>query len=149
MPRFGWIGIRIALIAVVAIGGLLFRDRLTGGAADLAVGDCFDMPAGAAEVDDVQHHPCNEAHTSEVVFVGDMPASDIYPTDEAFVGFVERQCIPAFNTYTGLDFATDQAVDMGYLTPTAEGWGGGDREMICYALRVDGTTVSQSFKNVR
>lgn len=80
---------------------------------------------------------------------GDMPASDTYPTDDQFISCVEAQCIPAFNTYTGLDFATDQAVDMGYLTPTAEGWGGADHEMICYALRVDGTSVSQSLKNAR
>jgi hypothetical protein len=32
VPRIVVIGIRIAIIAAVAIGGLLFRDRLTGGA---------------------------------------------------------------------------------------------------------------------
>lgn len=149
MPRFALIGIRIAIVGAVIIGGLLFRDRLSGGASDLAVGDCFDMPNGLTEVEDVQHHPCNEAHTSEVVYVGDMPASDTYPSDSQFVSFVEAQCIPAFNGYTGLDYLTDQVIDMGYLTPTLEGWGGGDHELICYAIRVDGSTVSQSLKGAR
>jgi hypothetical protein len=72
--------------------------------------------------------------------------SDAYPSDAAFISFVQASCVPAFNTYTGLDFSVLEAVDMGYLTPTTEGWAGGDHEMICYAIRVDGTAVSQSFK---
>ena len=144
----GWI-FRIGIIAVIAVGAFLFRDRLSGSAADLKVGDCFDVPAADVDIEDVQHHPCNEAHTSEVVHVGDMPASDTYPSDSQFVSFVEAQCIPAFNGYTGLDYLTDQVIDMGYLTPTLEGWGGGDHELICYAIRVDGSTVSQSLKGAR
>ena len=34
----GWV-IRIAIIAVIVIGGLIFRDRLSGSANDLKVGD--------------------------------------------------------------------------------------------------------------
>ena len=146
MPRFALFGVRIVIIAVVAVGGLLFRDRLTGGASDLAVGDCFDEPATTGEVRDVQHHPCTESHTSEVVFVGDMPASSAYPTDAQFVAYIRASCVPAFNTYTGLDFDVLEAVDMGYLTPTAEGWAKDDHEVICYAIRSDGALVSQSFK---
>ncbi|HEX5148413.1 MAG TPA: septum formation family protein [Candidatus Limnocylindrales bacterium] len=141
--------IRIAIIGLIALGALVFRDRMSGGAADLAVGDCFDEPTILGEVNTVQHHPCNEPHTSEVVFVGDMPASETYPSDEAFMAFFNASCVQAFNTYTGLDFAVLEAVDMGILTPTTKGWSGGDREVICYAIRVDGTAVSQSFKAAR
>lgn len=140
--------IRIASIGLIALGALVFRDRISGGAADLAVGDCFDEPTRLGEVKEVQHHPCTESHTSEVVFVGDMQASETYPTDGAFIAFVQASCVPAFNTYTGLDFNALEAVDLGFLTPTTEGWSGGDREMICYAIRVDGAPVSQSFKAV-
>jgi hypothetical protein len=35
---------------------------------------------------------------------------------------------------------------MGYFVPTTESWASGDRGLICYAVRVDGTTVSQSLK---
>jgi hypothetical protein len=146
VPRFALLGVRIAIIAVVGLGGLLFRDRLTGDASDLAVGDCFDEPVSLQEVKDVQHHPCTESHTSEVVFVGDMPASETYPTDAEFSAFAHANCVGAFNLYTGLDFAALEAVDMGILTPTAAGWSGGDHEMICYAIRVDGAFVSQSFR---
>jgi hypothetical protein len=144
--RFAGLAIRLAIIGVIALGGFIFRDRLMGGAGDLAVGDCFDEPVSLVEVKEVQHHPCTEPHTSEVVFVGDIPATDAYPSDEAFMSFVRASCIPAFNTYTGLDFNALEAVDMGILTPTADGWAGGDHEVVCYAVRVDGQQVSQSFR---
>jgi hypothetical protein len=60
-----WI-IRIAIIAVIAGGAYILRDRLTANAGDLKVGDCFDDPTGE-QVKDVQHHPCTESHTAEVV----------------------------------------------------------------------------------
>lgn len=147
--RFAGLAIRLAIIGAIALGGFIFRDRLMGGAGDLAVGDCFDEPASITElqeVKEVQHHPCTEPHTSEVVFVGDVTGTDAYPSDAAFMAFVRASCIPAFNAYTGLDFNALEAVDMGVLTPTAEGWAGGDHEVVCYAVRVDGQPVSQSFK---
>jgi Septum formation len=142
----GWI-IRIAIIAAIAIGAFVLRDRLSSNAGDLAVGDCFDEPAEATEVKDVQHHPCTEPHTSEVVFVGDIGGgNDAYPTETQFLDFVRDQCVPAFNTYTGLDFDTDTTLDMGYFYPLEEGWKSGDQEMICYVIRLDKTPTSQSIK---
>jgi hypothetical protein len=146
MSRFSGLIIRIALFAIVGIGLFLFRDRLSGGASDLAVGDCFDDPGVTTEVRDVQHHPCTEPHTSEVLYVGDMPASDAYPSDAQFRASVQAACVPAFKTYTGLDFATDPTFDLGYFIPTTDGWESGDRELICYAIRLDGAPVSQSIR---
>jgi hypothetical protein len=62
----GWI-VRFALIGVVAVGALIFRDRLSGSAGELKVGDCFDVPAVQTNIRDVQHHPCNESHTGVVM----------------------------------------------------------------------------------
>lgn len=140
----GWI-VRIAIIAAIAIGAFVLRDRLSSNAGDLAVGDCFDEPAGATEVEDVQHHPCTEPHTSEVVFVGDI-AADAYPSETEVADFVRDQCVPAFNSYTGLDFETDTTLDMGYFFPLEEGWRTGDHEVICYVIRLDKAPMSQSLK---
>ena len=63
-------GVRIAIIAIIIVGGFVLRDRLSSSAGDLKVGDCFDEPATGGEISDVQHHPCTEAHTAEVVFIG-------------------------------------------------------------------------------
>lgn len=143
----GW-GVRIAIIAIIAVGAFILRDRISGNAGDLAVGDCFDEPTNATEtVEDVQHHPCNEAHTAEVVFVGGMAgATDAYPSDDQFFDAILGQCVPAYNSYTGRDFETDTDYDLGYFVPTSEGWSGGDREIICYAYRPDGVPQTTSIR---
>ena len=142
----GWI-IRIAIIAAIAIGAFIFQDRMSSNAGDLAVGHCFDEPTGADEVKDVQRHPCNEAHTSEVIFVGDLPGSrDVYPSDADLTAYFEANCVPAFNAYTGRDYQSDTELDIGSFIPTEDGWEGGDREMTCYAVRIDGAPTAQSVK---
>ena len=143
----GWV-VRIAIIAVIAIGGFIFQDRLSSNAGDLAVGHCFDEPAAVEEVTDVQRHPCNEAHTSEVIFVGDLLGStEVYPSDEELGAYFDANCVPAFNAYTGRDYQSDTELDIGSFIPTEEGWKDGDREMTCYAIRVDGAATSQSVKS--
>jgi hypothetical protein len=143
----GW-GVRIGIIALIAVGAFVLRDRLSGSAGDLAVGDCFDEPTAQTEtVEDVQHHPCTDSHTAEVVFVGDVVgAAGAYPTDDQFVNAVRSQCVPAFNSYTGRNFDTDPDLDLAFFVPTEEGWGGGDHELICYAVRVDKAPSATSVK---
>lgn len=142
------IAIRVGIIAVVVVVGFILRPFIAGDAGNLAVGDCFDQPTTAGvTVEDVQHHPCTDAHTAEVVFVGNYtPATDTPPTDSAYRVFFEATCTPAFNAYTGLDFFNDPTYDMSAFTPTDEGWRSGDRKVICYAVRLDGATMAKSIK---
>jgi hypothetical protein len=142
----GWV-FRIGIIAVIAIGALVFRDRLSGNAGDLKVGDCFDEPVGQQEVGDVQHHPCNESHTAEVVYVGNMTGDDAtYPTDAGFDAFIETSCLPVWEAYTGKTYATDEILALGYFVPTAKGWGDGDRGITCYVSRGDGAAMTTSLR---
>ena len=143
------LAIRGGLIGAVLAGGLILRPFLTGNAGDLAVGDCFDPPAATVEtVEDVQHHPCTDPHGAEVFYVGEYPDGENveYPSDAAFDAHVEATCVPAFNTYTGLDYISDPTWDFGYFVPTAEGWDGGDHEVLCYAIRIDEAPTSVSIK---
>ena len=142
------LAVRVGIIAAIAIGAFVVRPFVTGDAGSLAVGDCFDVPATQEEtVKDVQHHPCTDAHGAEVVFVGDYaPATDTHPAEADVEGFVGNTCIPAFNSYTGLDFGTATDYDLGWFWPTAEGWQGGDHKIICYAIRVDEANFTQSIK---
>ena len=97
----GWI-FRIGIIAVIAIGAFIFRDRLSGSAGDLKVGECFDEPVGQQEISKVQHHPCTESHTAEVVFLGNMTGDDAtYPADAVFDAYIETSCLPVWEAYTG------------------------------------------------
>lgn len=140
------IAFRLGIVGLIAVGGLLLRPLLAGNAGDLKVGECFDEPATLEAVEDVQHHPCTDPHTSEVFLVMDVPDAASYPTDAAFEGMVQASCVPAFDTYTGLDFATDPDWTIGYFVPTPESWSSGDRGLICYTIRIDGAPTSASLK---
>lgn len=142
----GWI-FRIGIIAAVAFGALIFRDRLSSNAGELALGDCFDDPPGAVVITDVQHHPCTEAHTAEVIYVGTMTGDDAtYPSDVAIETFVGSTCLPAWTAYTGKDYQTEVVLGLGYYTPSREGWKDGDRGIVCYATRDDGAAMTTSVK---
>jgi hypothetical protein len=142
----GWI-IRIAIVGAIAVGALVFRDRLSGNAGELKLGDCFDDPAGASEVNDVQHHPCTEAHTAEVVYLGKMTgANEAYPADATVEQWVATSCVPAWSGYTGKDVETDPVLTLGWYQPTNAGWAKGDRDIICYAGRIDGASMTSSVK---
>lgn len=142
------IALRLGLLGALGIGGAVLSPYLMGSAADLAVGDCFDPPAQLVEVEEVQRHPCTEAHGAEVFYVADYPAADGagYPGDPAFEAHVRDVCVRAFDAYTGLDFQTDPTWTFGYFTPTDEGWSMGDHEISCYAERMDGATTSASIR---
>jgi hypothetical protein len=148
-PRrgFAWtsIAIRVGIIAAIAIGFLVFRDRLTGAAADLRVGDCFDVPGDVTEVDEVQHRPCSEAHDAEVVFVANYSGTS-YPVISGFDDYVVDNCIPAFEAYVGRSFEAATELDLSYFFPTLEGWGDGDREITCYLVSIDESKLARSMK---
>jgi hypothetical protein len=143
--------VRVLIIAAIAGGGFLLRDRLTGSAGDLQVGDCFTATE-AETVSDVQHHPCTEAHNAEVFFVGDYPAADnaALPPISAFESFVDTSCGPALISYLGGESAivadpTLMNLDLGYYHPIADGWSKGDREIICF-IASSTPTLTRSVK---
>jgi len=90
-------GVRIAIIAIIIVGGFVLRDRLSSSAGDLKVGDCFDEPASGGEISDVQHHPCTESHSAEVVFLGEMTGDNsTYPTDDQFDQYAATRIVEHF-----------------------------------------------------
>jgi hypothetical protein len=138
----------LLIVGVIAVGGFFFRDRLEGDAVDLRVGDCFDIPKTLEAVEDVQHHPCNEVHTAEVVGVADYPAGkdEAYPSESMLFAYAEDLCSRTFRDYTGLDPVNDAVMTWGYFYPGSEGWAEGDHEFACYLVRVDEGPMTQSFK---
>jgi len=140
--------IRVGIIAVIVVAAFIFRDFISGNASDLKVGDCFDQPSTVnTVVNDVQHHPCSDPHTAEVFFVADYdPASATYPTEDAFQSFVLDRCLGAFQSYTGRAWQDAQELDVQPFWPTEEGWGKGDKEVTCFAVRVDGGKITGSVK---
>jgi hypothetical protein len=148
MHMRGWI-IRIAIIAAIAGGAYLFRDRLSSNAGDLKVGDCFDQPTTATgTIKDVQHHPCTESHNSEVFFVGNHPAASGTPalTRDQILAFGASTCLPAYNAYTGTTLDAQGPIDFGVFYPLEAGWAKGERSMTCYLYRVDNAMTTTSLK---
>ena len=140
--------IRLGILALILAGGWLFRDRLSSGAADLAVGDCFDVPATKTSVKDVQHHPCGESHTGEVFAIVTHPAAKgAAPlATDALYAYLANTCGPLLTSYVGPVAAGSRLLDAGAFYPPDAGWNNGDRKITCYVYRVDGTATTSSAK---
>ena len=137
-----------AVVVVILVAYVVFRDQMSGSATELQVGDCFDVPAASTNINDVQHHPCGESHTGEVFFIGkDGSASGAsYPPQDAFQSDLEAQCAPAFAGYVGVsaDTSTAYAIEMFY--PDESTFGGGSRTLTCYLVTANGSPVAGSAK---
>jgi len=137
----------LVVVVVVAAGGFFFfRDRLSNDVTSLAVGECFDEPTVEEEIQDVQRQPCNEPHDAEVIANLTHPAAkgEPYPVVSGFDDYIEQNCVPAFESYTGADWDTDTTYTIGYFRPTLSGWGDGDRGFTCYLSRIDDQKMTSS-----
>lgn len=144
MSRFIW----IAIVLVVVVGGYLFRDRLSGNAGELKVGDCFDVPVAQENISDVQHHPCDESHTGEVMALTTHPAANGAPppSQAQLIDFLSTQCAAAFTQYTGVDANAQQVLDFGAFYPADSDWSDGDRGVTCYVYRIDEQPMTSSVR---
>ena len=142
-----WV-VRIAILVAIAGGGYLFRDRLSSSPTELAVGDCFDVPAVKTSVKDVQHHPCTERHTGEVFARVTHPAAkgEPPPGEQALFVYLGNTCGPLFTDFVGPVAAGVGQLDAGAFYPPDAGWNAGDRSITCYVYRVDGQPVTGSLK---
>lgn len=139
-------GLLLIVVGAVVVG-FLFRDRLTGKADDLRVGDCIELPT-AQEFGEIQHRPCTEPHEAEVYVVKDYAnGPESLPSMTALDAWVDEHCLgQAFTDYVGRTYDEAQEIGVGYFSPTASGWRDGDKEMVCYLAPVAGGTISFSYK---
>jgi hypothetical protein len=141
--------IGLIVAGAVGVGGFFLRDFTSGDVTDLKAGDCFDMPSVAVDViSEVQHHPCNESHTAEIVGVVDYPSADggSYPGREGLRAYATNRCVAFFVAYTGRDPFTDPDLTVGWMLPTEDGWDGGDHAISCHLFRVDEGPMTQSYR---
>jgi hypothetical protein len=140
--------IRRISIVVVVPALVIGCNMLPGAVTDLKTGDCFDMPASEGDVSGVQHRPCNEPHDAEVIHVLTHPAgsAEPYPVISGFDDYVVENCSPAFETYTGRDWDTDEELDLGYFHPTLSGRREGDRGFSCHVMLLDGQKLTASVR---
>jgi hypothetical protein len=134
----------LALVAAgcsmeVSIGADAARDPSAVDASDVVVGDCFDDPYGDTdewvEVDEVRLVPCDQPHDLEAFHRFELPDGD-FPGDDDMDRAVDEECIPAFEEFVGRSYE-DSELDLAFLTPTADSWTDGDREVVCSLYAMD------------
>ena len=131
------------MVAILAIVLWAVRDNVSAG--DLAVGTCFDVPGRDSDISTVTRHDCTAEHDAEVFHVADYTGST-YPISLSLERFIDESCLPAFATYVGEDYNTNEDLTIGYFYPSRSGWDDGDRTVSCYAARLDSAKLNQSVK---
>lgn len=156
------VGIRLAVLGAIVVIALVVAYVSNAGrdasgninkagdmkAADLQVGDCYDLPsdaAGASAVIENTHAvPCREAHHYEVFYRGEM-SGDSYPTDDERHAWARANCVPAFESYVG---TTVDATSLGFYLfyPDSAGWTQGDRGAQCSLADANDGVLTGSLK---
>ncbi len=119
----------VLVTAALFAGGCGFLGG--GNVFELSVGDCFDDTAdiSGGEVSDVPIVDCSEPHDNEVFHTFEVDDGE-YPGDDVLVAEAQERCVPAFEDYVGIDYASSR-LDVFPITPTEGSWDGGDREVVC------------------
>jgi hypothetical protein len=108
---------------------------------DLEVGTCFDdIDAGLNEVSEVPAVPCDGPHANEVFAVLEQPG-DEFPGEEEIRGLAEEGCFASFEDYVGAPIETSTLTPFP-VTPTAESWARGDRQVVCVLTSREPRTTS-------
>lgn len=95
-------------------------------------GECFDAPSGSLEgmTYDFDVVSCDGEHDGEVFAVVRMGGGS-YPGDKKVTATADDKCYALQDAYAMDGWAVPDDVDIYYVTPTAQSWSLGDREITC------------------
>jgi hypothetical protein len=114
---------------------------------DFEVGDCLlehEETVGGTQVSGSREVDCALPHRFEVFHLFDLPAGD-YPSSDVMDAAVQAGCTAAFQGYVGISY-DESKYYFQTLTPTADGWSQGDREVVCMLTMEDGSTITGSLR---
>ena len=132
-------------VIVAFLGVVLYLTKDAGAVDDLKTGECFDRPTSAS-VSTVTKRPCTEAHDAEVFHVAEIESDASTPVSITIEGFVDDECVPAFETYVGAALADSPDLGLGYFYPDFDGWKTGDRTITCYIDKADQSKLTESLQ---
>jgi len=120
---------------------------------DIDVGDCFGIPGATAtptpgqneEVFGVDVVPCDVPHMYELIDVvfHEAKSDAEFPGTDALFEYGTQPCLEDFEEIVGTPFLESE-LDLLVITPLAEGWRLGDRDLDCVAMRLDGEPLEQT-----
>lgn len=113
---------------------------------DLEVGDCYNDEKTHDTLGDkgeseagvwIEIVDCDEAHQFQALHVADLPKGK-YPGNQTVRDDAVEQCFRSWRRYFGVPFfGHRQKYDMGFIYPTEDSWGFGDRRIICHVYARD------------
>jgi hypothetical protein len=111
---------------------------------DIEVGDCFSV-GESAEIETVFVVDCESPHIYEAyeVFDHEAGADADYPGDEEILEYADTECQVPFEEFVGIPYE-DSIWFITSVTPSAETWAEGDREIICTVALEDYSEVTGS-----
>jgi len=115
---------------------------------DLQVGTCVNTPTEATEVATLPTVNCSEEHDAEVFAVLDL--TGIVSFDQVtVVNEANTMCIEEFESYVGVDYFDERAIDLGVrsITPSEESWAANDRGVTCLVVSFVGEKLTGSVKD--
>lgn len=137
----GWSGIVVLLLfAVSAYSIVWILDKAGGGshrvpAADLRIGDCFDVgsevpaaPSGLVGTTLVVE--CQRPHYHEVFYVGSLDDVPGAPDSSTIENWARARCAPAFESYVGASVSRS-SLSFAVYFPSDVSWFAGDRTAQC------------------
>jgi hypothetical protein len=133
-------------VIVAFLGIVLWAVRNNQSASDLAIGTCFDRPAGSS-ISTVEKHGCTEPHDAEVFHVAAYTPAGAYPGDTEFQSYIDGACAPVFESYVGEPVDSSEDLSYGWYYPSEDGWNGGNHTFTCYAARKDEAKLTESVKS--
>jgi hypothetical protein len=103
---------------------------------DIEAGDCFS--ADGDEIQSVLVVDCEQPHVYEAyhLFDHDAGPDEAYPGDDAMTDFADTGCRPPFEEFVDHDYDTSIWY-ISWLTPSADTWAEGDREIVCAVNQQD------------
>jgi hypothetical protein len=89
--------------------------------------------------------PCETPHDAEAFASFDLPDDGDFDMKTTSLR-AEDGCIERWDDAIGTDYAKDPDLDVYVLTPSGLSWKDGDREIVCFVMRLDGNPTTGSLR---
>jgi len=113
--------------------------------ASVEVSSCVNTSDLEGEVTDIPTVECTEEHDAQVFHKFDLEDGD-FPGQDEVDSKAEEGCASEFEGFVG-SALEESALGVNYMPPNEETWAkADDREVLCFLVTRDGSTVTESFE---